>query len=127
MISKIATLPKIATGVMFSMFLMLAPSRLAAQNSPPPNRKTQTLTGCVERGEAVSAYKLTTKDGVWNLSATDKAASDKLGIERQINNTVTVRGTVVEPFDTKTTAKDSSRRGILNVTRITMVSDTRAK
>jgi len=48
--------------------LTLAPSSIAVQNNRQPEQKPQTLTGCIQRGEAVSAYKLVAKDGIWNLS-----------------------------------------------------------
>lgn len=100
--------------------LMLAPSRAVAQNIAQPNQKSQTITGCIQRGDAVTAYKLVAKDGVWNLSA-----SEKLKMGHQVDHTVTIRGKVIESFDTKSAGKegrDPNLRGIFNVTKITTVS-----
>ena len=102
--------------------LTLAPSNIAAQNNRQPEQKTQTLTGCIQRGEAVSAYKLVAKDGIWNLST-----SKKLNIGRHVGHTVSVRGKVIESFDTKTVDRDGTKpapRGILNISRIKLVSTT---
>ena len=111
-------LSKIAAGVAFLSVFVLAPSRAAAQGNPEPAKTTQTITGCLHTGDAESKYKLATKDGVWNLSA-----SHELKIGRQINHTVTVRGTVVESFDTKTADKESNHRGIFEVSKITAIKN----
>jgi hypothetical protein len=110
---------KITTGVVLLTALVLTPSRVAAQDNSSPDKKPQTLTGCIHTGDAVSAFKLATKDGVWNI-----AGSKKLKIGRQIDHTVTVTGTIIESFDTKTPDKESNRLGTLNVSKITMVSKT---
>ena len=105
--------------VTFLMVLSTAlfPSYLAAQNS----QKSQTLTGCVQRGEAVSAYKIVDKEKVvWNLSA-----NKKLKLDRYVDHTVMVRGTVVESRDTKSAQGDESAKSspgnIFNVTKVTVV------
>jgi hypothetical protein len=45
---------RITTGLAFLMVLILAPSCGAAQNDPPPNKTTRTLTGCIRTGDAES-------------------------------------------------------------------------
>ena len=88
-----------------------------SQNS----QKSQTLTGCVQRGEAVSAYKIVDKEKVvWNLSA-----NKKLKLDRYVDHTVIVRGTVVESRDTKSAQGNESTKSspgnIFNVTKVTVI------
>lgn len=52
------------------------------------------------------------------------AQSKKLNIGRQVGHTVSVRGKVIESFDTKTVDRDGTKpapRGILNISRIKLV------
>jgi len=117
----VRSIAKMTIGVAVLIVLMLAPSRIAAQNNSPSKHKTLKLSGCIQRGDAVSDYKLLTKDGVWNLT------SAKVDIGPHTDHTVTVTGNVVQSFETKTEAKegdDPNRRGILSVTKIIMISST---
>ena len=116
---------KLTIGIAVLIVLTLAQSYVDAQNAPEATQKTQALTGCLERGDAVSTYKLVIKDGSWNLTATDNL---KLG--RQVDHTVIVRGKVVEPFDTKAPDKEgahSDHRGLFNVSSIKLISTTCTK
>ena len=108
--------------IAFSLLLMLVPSSLATQNNSRTDPKIQTLTGCIFRGDAVSPYKLSAKDGIWHL-----VSSDKRMLARQINHIVTATGKVTELFDAKAPRKDgmeSNYRGTFNVRAIKMVSTT---
>jgi len=131
---------KVAMGVLFSSVLVFVPSHIAAQTGSQPsgpanntshttstaaNQKTQTLAGCIRRGEAQVRYKLETNDGdVWELVA------GNLKLDPDVDHAVKVSGKVVEAFDTKesqesTINKDLStpkRRGIFQVNKLTIVS-----
>jgi hypothetical protein len=121
---------RIAFGALLATLLALPPfPRLAAQTTAPPADPPaapsagtpETLTGCVQRGDAETEYTLASADGgVWGLQ------SAKVKLAPHLNHTVTVTGTVAVPIKPKPRKEDvpahENRRGILAVTKLKMVS-----
>jgi hypothetical protein len=132
MISKFAFAALLVT-------LLTVPSpRAAAQTTPPPagdaaapppappTGTPETLTGCIQRGDAETEYTLASADGgVWGLQ------SAKIKLAPHLNHTVTVSGTVAVPIKPKPRKEDvpahENRRGILAVSKLKMVSTTCAQ
>ncbi len=118
-------------GALFLGTLAMGMPRGAAQDSPPAKTseaagvtksggEQETVTGCIQRGDAVSQYKVATKDGeVWDLD------SKKIKLSPHVNHTVTISGVVLETFDKAHPRKvvvNDNRKGILSVGKLTMVS-----
>lgn len=118
-------------GALFLGTLAIGMPRGAAQDAPPAKAsdaagvtksggEQETVTGCIQRGDAIAQYKVATKDGqVWDLD------SKKIKISPHVNHTVTISGVVVETFDKAHPRKivtNDNRRGILSVSKLTMVS-----
>jgi hypothetical protein len=94
-------------------------------------KKTRTLTGCLQKGDDANEYKLTTAKG-----ATWEIKSDTVKLGDHANHTVTITGVVSNAAlhgakeDAKAEAKehgvdkDSTEHGHMTVTNLTMVSDT---
>jgi hypothetical protein len=95
------------------------------------HKKTRTLSGCLQAGDAANEYKLTTAKG-----ATWEIKSDTLKLGEHVGHTVTLIGVVSNAKmhgmkeDAKAEAKehgvdkDSAEHGHMTVTNLSMVSDT---
>jgi hypothetical protein len=95
------------------------------------HKKTRTLSGCLQAGDAVNEYKLTTAKG-----ATWEIKSDTLKLGDHVGHSVTLTGVVSNAKihgmkeDAKAEAKehgvdkDSTEHGHMTVTNLSMVSDT---
>lgn len=94
-------------------------------------KKTRTLSGCLQTGDAANEYKLTTAKG-----ATWEIKSDTLKLGDHVGHSVTLTGVVSNAKmhgmkeDAKAEAKehgvdkDSTEHGHMTVTSLSMVSDT---
>jgi hypothetical protein len=117
-------------GALFLGTLAMGIPRGGAQDAPAKTSvaagetksggEQETVTGCIQRGDAVSQYKVATKDGaVWDLD------SKKIKLSPHVNHTVTISGVVLETFDKAHPRKvvvNDNRKGILSVGKLTMVS-----
>ncbi len=95
------------------------------------HKKTRTLSGCLQAGDAANEYKLTTAKG-----ATWEIKSDTLKLGDHVGHSVTLTGVVSNAKmhgmkeDAKAEAKehgvdkDSTEHGHMTVTNLAMVSDT---
>jgi hypothetical protein len=119
------------------VFVSLCPLHLMAQSAPQeqPEKKatkpghTQTVTGCVQKGDEPGEVSITGEDGkIWGLRSTS------VKLEPHIGHTVTVIGAVTH--DSKAEEKKegqvekASSKGEyadLDVTSLKMVSDTCSK
>ena len=108
-----------------SSLAMFARTSFAAQDEQKKSDSTRTLTGCLATGDKTGEYNLTAEDGsTWVLNS--KTA--KLG--EHVGHTVTVNGRVWHAgmHGAKEKAKDetnpnASEHGHLNVTDVSMVSE----
>jgi hypothetical protein len=116
-----------------ALFIFATTAGLAsAQNkTKTTHKKTRTLSGCLQTGDAANEYKLTTaKGGTWEIK------SDIVKLADHVGHTVTITGVVSHAKlhgmkeDVKGEArehgvdKDSTEHGSMTVTNLTMVSDT---
>ena len=98
------------------------------------HKKTRTLTGCLQKGDAANEYKLTTeKGGTWEIK------SDTVTLGDHVGHTVALTGVVSNAKmhgmkeDAKAEAKehgvdkDSTEHGHMAVTQLKMVSDSCSK
>jgi hypothetical protein len=122
----------LAAGALFFAILAVESPRIMAQSSQPSGTGSdaaqatkssvnpKTLTGCIQRGDAETSFKLATEDGgVWNLE------SKAIKFSSHLDHTVKVSGKVVEDFSTKKPEKiigNDNRRGIFSVSKLTMIS-----
>jgi hypothetical protein len=122
---------KIVTAVV-ALFMFAGAAGLATTKTT--HKKTRTLTGCLQKGEEASEYKLTAPDGgTWEIK------SDSVKLDEHVGHTVTVTGVVSHhkehamKEDAKAEMKehgmdkDAKEHGHLTVTGLTMVSDNCAK
>jgi len=126
---------KIAMAVI-ALFVFTSTAGLAtAQDATKTtHKKTRTLTGCLQKGDDVNEYKLTTTQG-----ATWEIKSDTVKLEDHVAHTVTITGVVSNATlhgakeDAKAEAKehgidkDSTEHGHMTVTDLKMVSDSCSK
>jgi hypothetical protein len=117
----------------FALFMFAGTAGLATAQgtTKTTHRKTRTLSGCLQTGDAANEYKLTTAKG-----ATWEIKSDTLKLGDHVGHTVTLTGVVSNAKmhgmkeDAKAEArehgvdKDSTEHGHMTVTNLTMVSDT---
>jgi hypothetical protein len=107
--------------------LLLVPAIGFAQDK---GAEVRTLTGCLTKGDSAHEYKLTTENGgTWELHSKSVRLSPHAG------HTVTVTGKVraADLHEAKEKAKDemkehgmdkdATEHGHLNVTKVSMVSD----
>ena len=98
------------------------------------HKKTRTLTGCLQKGDAANEYKLTTeKGGTWEIK------SDTVKLGDHVGHKVTITGVVSNAKmhgmkeDAKAEAKEhgmdkkSTEHGHMTVTYLKMVSDSCSK
>jgi len=123
---------KIATGVVaLFMFAGAAGLATAQDTTKTTHKKTRTLTGCLQKGEDTNEYNFTAKDGGrWEIK------SDTVKLDEHVGHTVKIVGVVANVTahgmkeDTKEEMKehgmdkDSTERGHMTVTDLTMVSET---
>ena len=138
---------KIAVGL-FSLALIFGVSTVRAQDNPPAQDQTQTqdqtttptpgkttqksnakgsqtITGCLQKGDNGGAYTLTADDGtVWHVH------SKSVDLAPHVNHTVTLTGMGVEKTREKSTANDSGETTDkskevhrLHVSKLSMVSE----
>ena len=117
--------------LLLSMFavstLLLVP---AIGSSEDKDAEVRTLTGCLSRGDSAHEYKLTTENGgTWELHSNTVKLSPHSG------HTVTVTGKVrnadmhgakedvKDEMKEHGIDKDATEHGHLNVTKVSMVSD----
>jgi hypothetical protein len=108
-----------------SSLAMIPRASLAAQDEQKKSDSTRTLTGCLSTGDKTGEYNLTAEDGsTWVLNS----KTTKLG--EHVGHTVTVNGRVWHAgmHGAKEKAKDetnpnASEHGHLNVTDVSMVSE----
>ena len=123
---------KIATVFIAVIMLATVVGLATAQDATKATqKKTRTLTGCLQKGEDANEYNLTTKGG-----ATWEIKSDSVKLDEHVGHTVTVTGVVAHrkahamKEDTKAEMKehgmdkDSKEHGHITVTGLTMVSET---
>jgi hypothetical protein len=103
----------------------------AQDTTKPTHKKTRTLTGCLQKGEDADEYNLTTKSG-----ATWEVKSDSIKLDEHVGHTVKVTGVVAHQKahemkeDTKAEMKEhgmdknAKEHGHLDVTGVTMVTET---
>jgi hypothetical protein len=116
----------------FALFMFAGTAGLAAAQgtTKTTHKKTRTLSGCLQTGDAANEYKLTTAKGAtWELH------SDSLKLGEHVGHTVTITGVVSNAKmhgikeDAKAEAKehgmdkDSTEHGHMTVTNVSMVSD----
>jgi hypothetical protein len=116
----------------FALFMFAGTAGLAAGQgtTKTTHKKTRTLSGCLENGDAANEFKLTTAKGAtWELH------SDSLKLGDHVGHTVTITGVVSNATlhgakeDVKAEAKehgidkDSTEHGHMTVTHVKMVSD----
>jgi hypothetical protein len=108
--------------------LLMVPAIASTQDK---SADVRTLTGCLSKGEGAHEYNLKAEDGgTWELH------SKRVKLSPHTGHTVTVTGKVrnADMHGAKEAAKDemkehgvdkhSTERGHLNVTKISMVSET---
>jgi hypothetical protein len=118
---------KLLLSLVAASTLLMVPARGVAQDK---SADVRTLTGCLTKAEGAHEYKLTTEDGAtWELHSKTVKLSPHAG------HTVTVTGKVrtADMHGAKEKAKgemkehgmdkDAKEHGHLNVTGVTMVSD----
>jgi hypothetical protein len=116
------------------MFAGTAGLATAQDTTKTTHKKTRTLTGCLQKGDEASEYRLTTaKGGTWEIK------SDSLKLGDHVGHTVTITGVVPNATvhgakeDTKAEAKehgmdkDSTEHGHLTATHLKMVSESCSK
>jgi hypothetical protein len=122
---------KVAITILALLLFAGTAGRAMAQDTPSTtHNKTRTLTGCLQKGDDASEYRLTTAKGsTWEL----KSNGHKLGTH--VGHTVTITGTVSNAEmhgmkeDAKAEAKehgmdqDSTEHGHMTVTNVKMVSE----
>jgi hypothetical protein len=116
-----------------ALFVFAAAAGLATaqKTTKTTHKKTRTLTGCLQKGDEASEYRLTTAKGsTWEIK------SDSLNLGDHVGHTVTIIGVVSNAKmhgmkeDAKAEAKehhidkDSTEHGHMTVTNLNMVSDT---
>ena len=126
---------KIVTGLI-ALFVFAGAAGLATaqDTTKTTNKKTRTLTGCLQKGESANEYNLTAKDGgTWEIK------SDSVKLDEHVGHTVKVTGVVPNAMahgmkeDTKEEMKEhgmdksATEHGHLTVTDLTMVGDTCSK
>jgi len=116
------------------MFAGTAGLAMAQGTTKTTNRKTRTLTGCLQKGDEANEYKLTTAKG-----ATWEIKSDTVKLGDHVAHTVTITGVVANATlhgmkeDAKAEAKehgvdkDSTEHGHMTVTHLKMVSESCSK
>ena len=118
---------KLLLSVVAVSTLLLVPALAFANDK---DDEVRTLTGCLSRGDSAHEYKLTTENGsTWELHSKSVRLSPHRG------HTVTVTGKVryADMHDAKEKVKDEMKEhgvdkdavehGHLNVTNVSMVSD----
>jgi hypothetical protein len=103
-------------------------------SSRTSSQGTETLTGCIVRGDAVDRYRFAAKDGtVWDVV---RGTKEKLKMESYVGHTVTAAGKLTpNPYNAKIGANASAVKrdvaknhaGTLAVTKLTIVSATCAQ
>jgi hypothetical protein len=122
---------KIVTGVVaLFIFAGLAGLAKAQDTTKATDKKTRTLTGCLQKGEDANEYNLTAKGG-----ATWEIKSDSVKLDEHVGHTVKVTGVVSHykehamKEDAKAEMKEhgmnkgAKEHGHMTVTDLTMVSD----
>jgi hypothetical protein len=122
------------TVVALFVFTSTAGLATAQDTTKTTHKKTRTLTGCLQKGDDASEYKLTTPKG-----ATWEIKSDTVKLGDHVAHTVTITGVVSNATlhgakeDAKAEAKehgmdkDSTEHGHMTVTDLKMVSDSCSK
>jgi hypothetical protein len=112
------------------MFAGTAELATAQSTTKTTHKKTRTLSGCLQAGDAANEYKLTTAAG-----ATWEIKSDNVKLADHVGHTVTITGVVsnAEMHGMKEDAKgeakehgmdkDSTEHGHMTVTNLKMVSE----
>ena len=123
---------KITTGLV-ALLLFASAVALAKSDDSDKDNKARTLTGCLQKGDGAHEYALTAKDGsTWELR------SDSVKLAPHVGHTVTITGTASrahakahemkedakEEMKEHGMAKSAKEHGHLDVTNLTMVSDT---
>jgi Protein of unknown function (DUF5818) len=124
---------RIASGLIALLMLVGAVGVAAAgKDKDKDDKKAQTLTGCLQKGDSANEYMLTAKDGsTWELK------SDSVDLAPHVGHTVTIIGTRsalhAEAHEAKEKtksemqehgmAKHATEHGHLKVSNLSMVSD----
>lgn len=122
---------KIAMAVLgLFMFTSTSEPAAAQDTTKTTHKKTRTLSGCLQKGDDVNEYKLTTaKGGTWEIK------SDAVKLDEHVGHTVTVTGVVSHATlhgakeDAKAEAKEhgvgenSTEHGHMTVTNLKMVNE----
>ena len=100
-------------------------------NTKTTHKKTQTLTGCLQKGDDANEYNFTAKDGgTWEIK------SDSVKLDEHVGHTVKIVGVVSNATahgmkeDAKEEMKEhgmdkhATERGHMTVTDLTIVRDT---
>jgi hypothetical protein len=119
------------TVVALFVFASTAGLAMAQDTTKTTQKKTRTLTGCLQKGDDANEYQLTTAKG-----ATWEIKSDTVKLGDHVAHTVTITGVVSNATlhgakeDAKAEAKEhgmdkhSTEHGHMTVTDLNMVSDT---
>jgi hypothetical protein len=122
---------KVAIGYIAFMLATIIGLAPAQQTTKATHKKARTLTGCLQKGEDADEYNLTTKSG-----ATWEVKSDSIKLDEHVGHTVKVTGVVAHQKahemkeDTKAEMKEhgmdknAKEHGHLDVTGVTMVTET---
>src|ERR1700730_9251407 len=126
---------KVKTAMAFlALFAGAAALATAQDTTKTTHKKTRTLTGCLQKGDDATEYKLTTtKGGTWEIK------SDTVKLGDHVSHTVTITGVVSnatlhgakEDVKAGTTEhgrdKDSTEHGHMTVTHLKMFSESCSK
>ncbi|MBZ5568238.1 MAG: hypothetical protein LAN64_10365 [Acidobacteriia bacterium] len=125
---------KIATGLM--ALLIFAAVVPLAKSEDKDSKKTQELTGCLQKGSSDHEFKLTANDGsTWELKSDDVNLGAHVGHEVTVKTEASkihakaheMKEGAKEEMQEHGMAKNATERGHLTVTNLTMIRDTCSK
>jgi hypothetical protein len=121
---------KLVAGVIALFILVGAGLALSQETTKTTHKKTRTLTGCLQKGDAADEYNLTTAKGsTWEIK------SDTIHLVDHLGHTVKITGVVANAKahgmkeDAKEEMKEhgmdkhAAEHGHMTVTALSMVSD----
>jgi hypothetical protein len=121
---------KLVAGVIALFILVGAGWALSQETTKTTHKKTRTLTGCLQKGDAADEYNLTTAKGsTWEIK------SDTIQLVDHVGHTVKITGVVANAKahgmkeDAKEEMKEhgmdkhAAEHGHMTVTALSMVSD----
>ena len=119
------------TSLALFMFASTAGLATAQDTTKTTDKKTRTVSGCLQKGEDANEYNLTTaKGGTWEVKSDSVKLGDHVGHTVRITGVVSNAAMHGVKEDAKDAAKEhgmgknSTEHGHLTVVNLTMVSDT---